>query len=134
MRVINPDTEKSILAYAQRDTTFQATLISESLKTELGLNTNKDKAVTISTLAQQNTPSYGLADFSTESLTTGETFRVRDALVVPDFTEDVNTLLHSVDTNGLEHFKGVEIPTISQRKCIDILIGQTEKCLKSTKA
>ena len=34
-----------------------------------------------------------------------------------------------MDTNGLEHFKGVEIPTIPQRKSIDILIGQTDKCL-----
>ena len=129
VRVINPDTGKSTLAYAQHDTASQATLISEGLKTELGLNTNKDKTITISTLAQQTTPSYGLTDFSMESLTTGETFRVRDALVVPDFTEDLNTLPHAVDTNGLEHFKGVEIPTIPQRKSIDILIGQTDKCL-----
>ena len=56
VRVINPDTGKSMLAYAQHDTASQATLISESLKTERGFNTNKDKAITISTLAQQTTP------------------------------------------------------------------------------
>ena len=33
--VINPDTGKSTLAYMQHDTASQATLISESLKTEL---------------------------------------------------------------------------------------------------
>ena len=97
-------------------------LISESLKTELELNTNKDKAITISTLLWPRR-------FSVESLTTGETFRVRDALVVPDFTEDLNTLPHAVDTNGRKHLEGVEIPTIPQRKSIDILIGQTDKCL-----
>ena len=52
-----------------------------------------------------------------------------DTLVIPDFTKDLNTLLHAVDTNGLEHFKEVEIPTIPQRKSIDVLIGQTDKCL-----
>ena len=49
--------------------------------------------------------------------------------MVPNFTEDLNTFPHAVDTNGLEHFKGVEISTIPQRKSIDILIGQTDKCL-----
>ena len=129
VRVINPDTGKLTLAYAQHSTASQATIISESLKTELGLNTNKDKTITISNLAQQTTPSCGLAHFSIESLTTGETFRVRDALVAPDFTEDRNTFPHAVDTNGLEHFKEVEIPTIPLHKGIDILIGQTDKCL-----
>ena len=76
VRVINPNTGKSTLAYAQHDTASQARLISESIKTELGLNTNKDKAITISTLAQQTTPSYCLADFSIESLTPVENFWV----------------------------------------------------------
>ena len=34
---------------------------------------------------------------------------------------------HSVDTSGLEHFEGVNIPTLSYKRCIDILIGQTDK-------
>ena len=119
--VVNPDTEKLTLAYVQHDTASRATLISESMKTKLGHNINNDKAITISTLAQQSTPSYCLVDFSIESLTTGETFKVRDALMVPDFTEDANTLPHAVDTNGIKHFEGVKIPTIPQQKSIDIL-------------
>ena len=129
VRAFNPDTGKSTITYAQHVTASQAALISESLKIELGLNTNKDKTITICTLAPQTTHSNGLANFLIESLTTGETFRVRDYLVVPDFIKDLNTLPHAVDTNGLEHFKGVEIPTIPQRKSIDILIGQTDNCL-----
>ena len=99
------------------------------MRTELGHYTTKDIAITISTLAQQTTPSYGLADFSIDPLITGETFKVSDTLVVPDFTEDLNTLSRVVNTHGLKHFEEVEIPTFPQRKSIDILIGQTDKCL-----
>ena len=62
------------------------------------------------------------------------TFRVRDALMVPDFAQDVNTLLHEVVINDLKHFQEVEISAIPQRKSIDILFGQTDKCLKSANA
>ena len=39
VRVINPHTGESTLAYAQHDTASQVTLISDALKTELGLET-----------------------------------------------------------------------------------------------
>ena len=42
VRVINPHTGESTLACAQHDTASQVTLISDALKTELGLETNTD--------------------------------------------------------------------------------------------
>ena len=41
--------------------------------------------------------------------------------------DDEGALPHSVNVRSLNHFKGVEIPVISNRKSIDILIGQTNK-------
>ena len=43
--------------------------------------------------------------------------------------DDEGALPHSVNVRNLNHFKGVEIPVISHRKSIDILIGQTSKLL-----
>ena len=129
VKVVNPRTGKATHAYAQHDTASQATLISESLKNELGLGTDHNRNVTIRTLAKQSTPSYGVSNFKLESLSTGEQFEIENALVVPDFIDDINTLPHSVNTTGLDHFYGVEIPTIPHRKTIDILIGQSDKML-----
>ena len=53
VRVINPSSGKSVLAYAQHDSASQATLISERLKNELDLNVDTKSAVTIRTLADQ---------------------------------------------------------------------------------
>ena len=68
-------------------------------------------------------------NFELESLTTGERFDVENALVVPELVDDECVLPHSVDTSGLEHFDGVNIPTLPYKRCIDILIGQTDKFL-----
>ena len=43
--------------------------------------------------------------------------------------DDEGALPHLVNVRNLNHFKGVEIPVISHRKSIDILIGQTNKLL-----
>ena len=43
--------------------------------------------------------------------------------------EDEGALPHSIDVKHMKHFKGVEIPTLSGRKSIDILIGQNDKLL-----
>ena len=48
---------------------------------------------------------------------------------MPEFVDDECVLPHSVDTSGLEHFYGVNIPTLPYKRCIDILIGQTDKFL-----
>ena len=129
VRVINPATGRSTLAYAQHDTASQATLISEGLRNELDLETVKDPSVTIKTLSDHTAITEGRTDFSLESLYTGEEFAVKNALVVPNFTDDENVLPHSVDVAGLDNFNDVEIPTIPERKCIDVLIGQANKGL-----
>ena len=129
VKVVNPDTGKATFAYAQHDTASQATLISKSLRDELGLSTDHDQATAIRTLAEQTISSHGTTEFQVESLSTGEAFKITNALVVPDFTDDANILPHFVNTTGLEHFNGVEIPTIPYRKSIDVLIGQSDKLL-----
>ena len=48
---------------------------------------------------------------------------------MPEFVDDECVFPHSVDTSGLEHFDGVNIPTLPYKRCIDILIGQTDKFL-----
>ena len=129
MRVINPVTGKSTLAYAQHDTVSPDTHISEGLKNELDLETVNDPTVTIKTLSDQTAINEGRTDFSLESLYTGEEFSVKRALVVPKFTDDEIFLLHSVDVAGQDNFNDGEIPTIPERKRIDVLIGQADKTL-----
>ena len=34
-----------------------------------------------------------------------------------------------MDTSKLKHFHGVEIPVVPERKCVNILIGQSDKAL-----
>ena len=129
VRVFNPSTVMSTLAYAQHDTASQATLIFEGLKNELGLDVDSTRKVGIRTLAEQTASSGGMTSFTIQSLTTNETYAIQDALVVPGFTEKENVLPHSINVGKLDHFKGIKIPTISNRKTIDILIGQTDKLL-----
>ena len=127
VRVINPTTGKSTLAYAQHDTASQATLISKRLKHELNLDVKNDSVI-IRTLADQTTKSAGLAAFNLQSLVDDEIYPIVDALVVPDFTAE-DCLPHTVHVAHLENFKGVDIPIIADRDQIDILIGQADKAL-----
>ena len=55
VKVANPATAKSTVAYAQLDTASQATLISDSLKNELGLKIKSDHSVTLRTHADKIT-------------------------------------------------------------------------------
>ena len=129
VRVINPDTKKSSLAYAQLDTASQATIISVNLCTELGLKRNVDSVKSIRTFGEGTMSCKGLTNFNLESLSSGENFAIKDALVVPEFVDNEDTLPHRVDTSDLMHFNGVEIPTLPHRKNIDILVGQSDKAL-----
>ena len=96
VRVINPVTGKFTLAYAQHDAASQATLISKSLRDELGLATKTDYAIAIRTLAEQTMRSDGLTNFEIELLSNKETFLIKNALAVPDFVNDNNVLPHAV--------------------------------------
>ena len=112
VKVINPVTGKSTLAYAQHDTASQATLISESLKNELELDTKRDSTVTIRTLSEQTADIQGRTEFKMQSLYSGEDFLIENALVVPNFSDEENILPHAIDTAGLENFVDVDIPVI----------------------
>ena len=127
--MINQATGCSTLAYAQHDTASQATLISDSLREELGLEVTIDPSITIRTLADQTACCIRKTDFSLESLVSGDNYKITGALVAPAFSDNKSTLLHAVDTSKLKHFHGVEIPVIPERKCVGILIGQSDKAL-----
>ena len=129
VRVVNLSNGRSTLAYAQHDTASQATLISDTLKEELGLKVEPDPTITIRTLADQSARCFGRTSFTLKSLANGEVYDSTDALVVPSLSENESTLPHAVDTSGLIHFRGVKIPVIPNRKGVDILIGQSDKLL-----
>ena len=129
VKVVNPKTGKSVLAYAQHDTARQATLISENLKDELGLKALPDSTVKIRTFADCTVDSGGRTNFVFESLYSGEEFTNKDALVVPEFPDDDHSLPHAVDTAAFEHFSGVEFHVVPGCRRIDILIGQSDKTL-----
>ena len=76
VRVINQTTGCSTLAYAQHDTASQTTLISDSLREELGLEVTTDPFITIRTLADQTASCIGKTDFSQESLVTGDSYEI----------------------------------------------------------
>ena len=129
VKVVNPESGISTLAYAQHDTGSQVTLISENVKRELGLKTTPDPTVTIRTLADQKVDSEGRTNFKLQLLHNGDEFMIEDALVVPQFSDDTTALPHAVDTGVLLHFHGVDIPEAPDRERVDVLIGQSDKSL-----
>ena len=92
----------------------------------MGLD-GRDDSVVIRTLADQTTKSGGFTLFDLQSLADDRVYLVHDALIVPDFAEESDCLLHAVKVARLKHFLGVNIPTIPDRNKIDILIGQSDK-------
>ena len=64
----------------------------------------------------------GCTNFNLLSLNSGDKFTIRNDLVVLKFADDENTLSHRVDTSNLKYFNGVKIPTLPNRKNVDILI------------
>ena len=129
VRVINPRTGNSTLGYPQHDTASQAILVSDRLVNKLDLNVNTDHVLNSRTLAEQTIKSAEFTELKLQSLATNQVFEIKDALVVSNFMDDEGALPHSENVRNLNHFKGVEIPVISHRKSIDILIGQTNKLL-----
>ena len=74
VRVINPRTGNLTLVYAQHDTVFQVTLVSERLVNELDLNVNTNHALNIRTHAEQTIKSAGCIELKVQSLTTNVSF------------------------------------------------------------
>ena len=129
VRVINSNTGCSTLAYAQHDATSQATLISDTLRNELGLETIPDPSITIRTLADQAAGCFVRTNFTLQSLVNNDEFEVKDALVVPRFSNDESTLPHAVDTSRLSHFDGIKVPVIHNRKWVLLLGSRIEHFL-----
>ena len=59
VKIVNPTSGRSSLVYAQHDTDSQVTLISDNLKTELGLETVPEPSITIRTLGDKTVPVEG---------------------------------------------------------------------------
>ena len=59
----------------------------------------------------------------------GKQLNINDAPVVPQFSDDENTLPHAVNVSGLVCFEGVYIPAVPERRRDDILIGQCDEAL-----
>ena len=78
-------------------------------------------------MADETVDYKGRTPLKLEPLYTGNKFVFTDALVVPQFSDDVRTLPHSVDVSALEHFKGTSVPVALDRKRIYVLIGQSVK-------
>ena len=74
VRVRNPNSGKSTLAYAQHDTASQATLITQTLCEKLKLETETDSTATLRTLGDQTAVTKGRTNFELKSLSTGEKF------------------------------------------------------------
>ena len=79
LKVINPHTGESTLAYSQQNTASQVTLTSNALKNELGLETNSDPNIKIRTLADETVDCKGRTAFILESLHARENFVIEDA-------------------------------------------------------
>ena len=90
---------------------------------ELGLKCNVKASTAIRTLGDFSTKCNGHSDFDLTSLANGKTYGIKGALIVYNFEDDENTLPHRIDTSKFNHFRGVQIPVISYRKSVDLLIG-----------
>ena len=128
-KIVDPVTGNFSLVYAQLDSASQATLISEALESELGRQVTLDPAVSLRTLTKDKGSTGGRTSLKLESLYSGEQFTINDALVLPQFSDDKNTLPHAVDVSGLEDFEGVYIPVVPERRGVDLLIGQCDNTL-----
>ena len=125
VQVINPDTKKSTLAYAQLDTASQATLISERLCNELGLKRNLNASTAIRTLGDFTTKCNGHSDFDLTSLADGKTYGIKVALIVSNF-EMMKTLYLIASTRP-------KFVTLKGYKFLSFLIVKVLTCLSGNR-
>ena len=112
VKVIKSKTGCFTLSYAQLDTASQATLISDKLSKELGLEVIPNCSITIRTLRDQPSICTGKINFTLQSVIDNDQFEIENALGVPQFSDDESTLPH-VNSSVFSHFKGVKIPVLS---------------------
>ena len=129
--ILSDELRPGLLKIEPKRSVEKAAFIADSLRNELNFETVSDPTVTIKTLSDQTSiTKAGQNHFcSLESLSTGEEFSFKNVLVVPNFNDDESVFPHSVDIEGLDNSNNVEIPTVSGRKSIDVLIGQANKNL-----
>ena len=105
VKVSNSKTGYSTLAYAQLDTASQATLTSDKLSEELGLEAIPNCYITIRTLVDQPSICTGKTNFTLQSVIYNDQFEIENALVVTQFSDDESTLPHAVNTSVFSHFR-----------------------------
>ena len=100
VRVINPGTGVSTLAYAQHDSGSEVTLVSASLADELSLRRGETSVVTLHTVSGSTTSTFSHVSMKVQTLHNGDQFNINKALVMPA----CHTLPHHYNLSSFSQF------------------------------
>ena len=123
VRVINPGTGVSTLAYAQHDSGSEVTLVSASLADELSLRRGETSLVTLHTVSGSTTSTFSHVSMKVQTLHNGDQFNINKALVMPAWSDESYTLPHHYNLSSLSQFDNVDMKKLPHRPNVDILLG-----------
>ena len=102
----------SKLLYCQHDPGSQLTFVASSLVEDLGLEPFNIASFKLNTLVGDKNTSANLVKFNVPSIEAEELFRDINAVVIPPWIDDVETLPHKQDLSNLQHFDHVKLFTL----------------------
>ena len=123
VRVINPATRVSTLAYAQHDSGSEVTLVSASLADELSLRRGATSVVTLHTVSGSTTSTFSHVSMKVQTLHNGDEFNINKALVMPAWSDESYTLPHHYNLSSFSQFDNVDVKKLPHRSNVDILLG-----------
>ena len=123
VRVINPATGVSTLAYAQHDSGSEVTLVSASLADELNLRRGETSVVTLHTVSGSTTSTFSHVSMKVQTLHNGDQFKINKALVMPAWSDESYTLPHHYNLSSFSQFDNVDVKKLPHRSNVDILLG-----------
>ena len=123
VRVINPGTGVSTLAYAQHDSGSEVTLVSASLSDELSLRRGETSVVTLHTVSGSKTSTFSQVFMKVQTLHNGDQFNINKALVMPAWSDESYTLPHHYNLSSFSQFDNVDKRKLPHRSNVDILLG-----------
>ena len=123
VRVINPTTGVSTLAYAQHDSGSEVTLVSASLADELSLRREETSVVTLHTVSGSTTSTFSHVSMKVQTLHNGDQFNINKALVMPAWSDESYTLPHHYNLSSFSQFDNVDMKKLPHRPNVDILLG-----------
>ena len=109
--------------YAQHDPSSEVTRVSTSLAEGLGLHGTARSRIILRTVSGSKASDLQRVSFEIETLHTGQTFKVQNALVLDAWADENVTLPHKYDLTAYPHFDKVDIQVLPERTKEDILIG-----------